>query len=126
MEHTVAVEHRKEQRYGVFIKVVAKEISQFPGCVLEVSKTGCRIEFQDVEDVDFESEYSATMYPHPSGNDGGAQECFELVITPRWITRNGTSAIIGFTVLCTPGYRGFVRFVERVAAADEDSETFAD
>ena len=126
MEHTVAVEHRKEQRFAVFIKVVAKGISQFPGCVLEVSKTGCRIEFTDVEDIDFEGEYSATVYPHPSGGEGDGQESFELILKPKWITRNGASAVIGFSVLCAPGYRAFVRFVECVAAADEESEPSAD
>ena len=126
MKDTVAVEHRKEQRYGVFTKVVAKEISQFPGCVEDVSKTGCRIKFSDVEEIDFESEYSATVYAHPSGLEGAGSECFDLVLRPNWITRNGAGAVIGFSVLCTPGYRGFVRFVERVAEAEDGSEASAD
>ena len=126
MKDTVAVEHRKEQRYGVFIKVVAKEISQFPGCVEEVSKSGCRIKFSDVEYIDFEGEYAVTMYPHPSGGEDTEPECFELVIKPIWIARSGAAAIIGFSVLCTPGYRAFIRFVEHIAEAQEDDETSAD
>ena len=122
MKCTVAVEQRKEERYGVFIKVVAKGISQFPGCVEEVSKSGCRIDFTDVEEIDFESEYAATVYPQPSGR--AESECFDLLLKPNWIQRNGTGAVIGFSVLCTPGYRSFIRFVERIA--EEDSEASAE
>ena len=118
MEYTAVAEHRKEQRYGVFLKVIAKEISQFPGCVEEVSRSGCKIKFSDVEDFDFESEYSVTVYSQANS--------FELTLKPNWAARNGTGAVIGFSVLCTPGYRNFIRFVEHIAESEESEEAFAD
>lgn len=117
MERTALAENRKERRYNVFMKAVVKEISQFPGCLIEVSKSGCRIDFPDIdfidiEDFDFEGEYAATVY-------SGA-ESFDLTLKPSWIEPSDTGAVIGFSVLRTPGYRGFVRLVESLAEAEEE------
>lgn len=108
------------------MKVIAKGISQFPGCVEDVSKSGCKINFPDVGDVDLESEYAATMYSQPCGSPNSEGECLDLLLKPRWIARNGAGAMIGFSVLCAPGYRGFMRLVGRIAEMNEDSEAALD
>ncbi len=122
MEYTAVAEQRKEPRYGVFLKVIAKEISQFPGCVEDISRSGCKIKFSDVEDFDFESEYNVTVYSQANMEASS----FELTLKPNWAARSGTGAVIGFSVLCTPGYRNFIRFVERIAEIEESEEAFAD
>ena len=122
MECAAIAENRKEQRYDVFMKVIAKEISQFPGCVQNVSKSGCKINFPDIEDFDFEREYSATLY-----SQGSMGVCtFDLTLKPVWTAPSKQGAMMGFSILRSPGYRGFIRFVESLAETEETGEASAD
>lgn len=109
-------ENRKEKRHRVFLKAVAKDISQFPGCMENLSRNGCKINFPDAGEIDFDREYAVTVYPQPNAES----ECFSLTLMPRWAFRTGTGALVGFSVLRDPGYASFIRYVERAAAGEEE------
>lgn len=116
-----ALEKRKEGRLDFFMKVIAKEISQFPGCVEDVSPNGCKIRFPDAESLDMEGEYSVTVYCA----QGHETASLSLLLKPRWVQKSGAGAQIGFTILRSPGYKAFFRLVERLAEAEPIFEAAA-
>ncbi len=118
MENVSPCENRKEVRYSVFMKVIANGISQFPGCMEEISKSGCKIKFSDAGEIDFESEYTVTVYPHQDVQS----KSFDLILIPRWVYRVDTGAVIGFSVLCTPGYSSFIKHVEALKEEETNIE----
>ena len=118
MKCTVAVENRKEPRFAVFFKVWARDLSRFSGGIEGVSKSGCRLRFPDAEDFDLDGEYAVTVCPQPnSGNRN-----FELTVKPRWIQRVENGAVVGCSVLCSPGYRQFLRLVHQISADADDPD----
>lgn len=104
-------------RFQDFARARINELCQLPGFLEDVSRTGCRVRFSHVTDIDTEQEY--TLYIQPALKSGLGE--FSLVVQPQWIQRNGDSVDIGFAVLHSPGIRQFTRYVEHL----EDLETVA-
>ncbi len=84
----------------------------------DVSKTGCKVRFSHVRELDTDREYTLTVLP--ALRSGIAE--FSLTVIPQWISRIEDAVEIGFAVLPCPGIRHFSRYVDILADLEEDED----
>lgn len=112
-------ERRKSPRFNVFLKAMAEQISQFAGCLEDISEHGCKVRFPGADDFDMDGEYAMTVYPQI--NSGFSD--FNVVVKPCWLKRMRDETVIGFSILHSPGYKQFLKyvttFVENHTASEE-------
>ena len=111
----MSVENRQMPRIRDFARARINELCQLPCFLEDVSKTGCKVRFSHIFDIDIDREYTLTVLP---AFRSGIKE-FDLVVKPMWIEKSRTSVEIGFSVLHCPGIRHFARYVDILAELEE-------
>jgi len=114
----MSTDNRLAPRFHDFARARINELCTFPGFLEDVSKTGCRVRFSHVSDIDTDREYTLTILP---ALRSGIEE-FILVVKPEWVRRLSDAVEIGFNVLRSPGSRQFCRYVDILAELEEDEE----
>ncbi len=109
-------ENRQTPRYRDFARAWIGELSQFPGVLEDVSKTGCKVRFSHVFEVDTEREYLMTVHP---ARRTGVRE-FELLVRPAWVNERDNSLDVGFTILHSPGTRSHQDYVSLLSDSEEE------
>ncbi len=112
------IEKRSCPRFNVFLKAVAEEISQFSGSLEDISANGCKVRFPKTDAFDMDVEYSMTVYPQP--NSGFSD--FNLIVKPCWVGHTKDETLIGFSVLYSPGYKQFSKYVNSFVAKHYTAE----
>lgn len=101
-------ENRQMPRYRDFARARIEGLSQLPGVLEDVSKTGCRVRFSHAFEVDTDRDYLMTV--HPACRSGIRE--FELVVRPEWVQEHSSSVDIGFSILHSPGIRSHQRYID--------------
>jgi hypothetical protein len=112
----MGIEDRASPRYQDFARAKITELCCLPGFLEDVSKTGCKVRFSHVLDVDTDREYTLTVLP---ALRSGIRE-FELVVRPCWVNAMQDAMEVGFCVLHSPGLRHFTRYVDILAELEEE------
>lgn len=108
-------EKRLTPRFRDFAKARVDELCQLPGYLEDISRTGCKVRFPHTFPVDAEREYTLTVLP---AGKSGLKE-FDLTVKPEWISPDAEPFEVGFSVLCSPGLHQLRKYVEMLAALDE-------
>lgn len=101
-------ENRQTPRYRDYARARIEDLSQLPGVLEDVSKTGCKVRFSHVFAVDTEREYIMTVQP---ACRSGFRE-FDLVVKPEWIHEHANSLDVGFSILHSPGTRSHHKYLD--------------
>ena len=111
----MSIENRIAPRFSDFASAKISELCCLPGYLEDVSKTGCKVRFSHIFDIDTDREYTLTVLP---ALRSGIKE-FELVVRPCWVKTEADFVEIGFNVLMSPGIRLFSRYVDILAELEE-------
>lgn len=109
-------ENRQMPRYRDFARAWIEDLSQLPGVLEDVSKTGCKVRFSHVFPVDSDREYLMTV--HPACRSGIRE--FELVVRPEWVRERDNSLDIGFSILHSPGSRSHHSYIELLSESEDE------
>lgn len=108
-------ERRRQPRFKVIAKVEADELCIFPGTLLDVSSTGCKIRFPISVTVDMDKEYQLKIKICQS------KITKELLLIGQPVYSNGEeSSEIGFVFLRSPDSRQLDSYIQSVQS---DAET---
>ena len=111
-------DNRKTPRFRDFARAKLAELCQFTGFLEDVSKTGCRVRFSNIFELDPDQEYTLTVLP---ALRSGIPE-FSLTVRPQWVQSDADFLEIGFTVLHSPGLRYFSRYVDMLAELEAEPQ----
>jgi len=114
----MSIDNRLVPRFRDFARARINELCCLPGFLEDVSKTGCKVRFSHVRELDTDREYTLTVLP--ALRSGIAE--FSLTVIPQWISRIEDAVEIGFAVLPCPGIRHFSRYVDILADLEEDED----
>ena len=114
----MSIENRMAPRFNDFARARIDELCRLPGFLEDVSKTGCKVRFSHITDIDIDREYTLTVLPALRSGIGE----FSLTVKPQWVRRAGDSVEIGFGVFHCPGICHFLRYVEILSDLETDEE----
>ncbi|ULQ59290.1 PilZ domain-containing protein [Brucepastera parasyntrophica] len=116
----MGIEHRRTRRFHDFVRIKVDKLNKLPGFLENISEGGCRVHFSNNFPVDMNEEYTLTILPAP--HTGFSD--FSLTVKPEWVRKNANSVDIGFSVLHSPGFRQYIKYVHAIAACEiEEEET---
>lgn len=104
----MAFKERKNERFFETGKVFVPGLCIFPGFLVDISASGCRLRFPAPIAPDEESDYQASFAlawktsPAP----------FVLILQPRWKKAQASETEIGFEVLHSPGTKHLISYIE--------------
>ena len=89
---------RKSIRYNVIARVESKELSVFPGTILDLSSQGCKIHYSNPVAVSLEKEYPILI------KLSGVQDIdnMSLICQPVWVNEDSGATNIGMQFLHSP------------------------
>lgn len=111
-------EQRTVVRYEDFARINAPDICIFPGVLVDVSETGCRVRFPVSITLDYEMEY--VLVVQPSCKQG--LQPFNLTVKPVWLDNVHDASEAGFSIICSSDFRRMSRYLEVLERDSVDSD----
>lgn len=110
------VEQRRNARFADIGRVEAPEICVFPGILVDISRTGFRVRFSAVVELDMDAEYEFKV---KLTRKNFIQE-FILIGSPRWIKHTHDSTEAGFYMLHSPKMHQFMQYIQTLENAEAE------
>jgi len=109
-------ENRQTPRYRDFARTWIGDLSQLPGVLEDVSKTGCKVRVSHVFAVDMEREDLLSVQP---ACRSGIRP-FELLVRPEWVEERDDSLYVGFSILHSPGIRNHHEYIDILSDSEDE------
>lgn len=103
-------ELRGDERYNEIGRVECEQIGALPGVLNDISKSGCKICFPFLANVDKEKEY--IIFIQLTRTD--FSEKFQLICSPQWLIQKDCQTEIGFSFLRSPDSPKLVKYIENL------------
>lgn len=111
-------EHRATVRYEDFARIQAPDVCVFPGVLIDISDSGCRVRFPASVSLDTEGVYEINVVPSCKL---GLQP-FGMTVQPVWADDGADASEIGFEILSVTDSRHFDRYLEVLHDSSIDSD----
>lgn len=113
-------ENRNATRYDDIGRIVCEEICPLPGVLDNISRTGCKVHFPVVLDIDLEGENEyevSVMLPKKN-----TESPLKLMCLVQWVKQCENSTELGLKFLFSPDSNRFAEYIEDLEQAEKDSE----